>query len=68
MHHTDGQHMCDTRVRLAGYTQITLYGMHRQAWILGCIRKYEGVEKETVPATLLCGSLNLWCTVITSVC
>lgn len=57
-HRTDGQHMCDMCVRLAGHLQITLYGTHRQAWMLGCIGKHEGVEKEGEPATLLHGSAN----------
>lgn len=62
MHCTDGQHMCDRHVGLAGHMQIALW----QSWTLGCIRKHEGVEREMT--TLLPISVNQWCAIIISIC
>lgn len=45
-------------IRLAGHMQIALWDMQRQAWMLGSIRKHEGMEKERGPATLLHISVN----------
>lgn len=64
MHCTDGQHMCDRHVRLAGHMQITVW----QSWMLGCIRKHEGVEKERETTTLLLVSVNQRCAIIISIC